>query len=90
VHAIASVAGYSLLRPTVDDDSIDLQFLSNTSNAYTHSPRFEAQLKCTTQEVMLHDDNIHLPLKIKNYNDLRDPKVLVPRMLICLLFPYIK
>lgn len=43
VQAIASVAGYSISRPLVDDDSIDIQFLSNSSNAYTRSPRLEAQ-----------------------------------------------
>lgn len=86
VQAIASVAGYSILRPFVDDDSIDIQFLSNSSNSYTRSPRLEAQLKCTAQDMTL-DGNIHFPLKIKNYNDLRDPKVLVPRVLICVLLP---
>lgn len=86
VQAIASVAGYSISRPPVDDDSIDIQFLSNSSNAYIRSPRLEAQLKCTAQDLIL-DGNIHFPLKVKNYNDLRDPKVLVPRLLICVLLP---
>ncbi len=86
VQAIASVAGYSVSRPLVDDDSIDVQFLSNSSNTYVRSPRLEAQLKCTAQDV-IQNGNIHFPLTIKNYNDLRDPKVLIPRVLICVLVP---
>ena len=86
VQAIASVAGYSTSRPPVDDDSIDIQFLSSSRNAYVRSPRLEAQLKCTSQD-LTKDGNIHLPLKIKNYNDLADPRVLVPRVLICILLP---
>jgi hypothetical protein len=77
VQAIASVAGYSISRPLVDNDSIDLQFLSNSSNAYTRAPRLEVQLKCTAQD-MISGDYINFPLKIKNYDDLRDPNVLVP------------
>jgi hypothetical protein len=71
-------------RPLVDNDSIDLQFLSNSSNAYTRAPRLEAQLKCTAQDV-ISGDYINFPLKIKNYDDLREPNVLVPRVLICVL-----
>lgn len=36
---------------------------------------------------MILDGNIHFALKMKNYDDLRDPKVLVPRLLICVLLP---
>ncbi len=84
VHAIASVAGYGTSRPVVDDDSIDIQFLSNSKNSYTRSPRLEAQLKASAQD-LVKDEYIHYPLEIKNYNDLRDTNVLVPRFLICIL-----
>ena len=84
VHAIASVAGYGTTRPVVDDDSIDIQFLSSSKNCYTRSPRLEAQLKATAQN-LLRGDHIYYPLEIKNYNDLRDSNVLVPRLLICIL-----
>src|SRR5579872_6244092 len=84
VHAIASVAGYGTSRPVVDDDSIDIQFLSSSKNNYTRSPRLEAQLKASAQD-LVKDEYIHYPLEIKNYNDLRDSNVLVPRLLICVL-----
>jgi hypothetical protein len=83
-HAIASVAGYGTSRPLVDNDSIDIQFLSNTKNKYVRSPRIEAQLKATAQD-LIRGEYIHYPLEIKNYNDLRDSNVVVPRILICIL-----
>lgn len=86
VQAIASVAGYSVSRPSVDDQSIDIQFKSNSNNNYRSFPSFEAQLKCTAQDLM-QEDAIHLSLKLKNYNDLRSPNVLIPRILVCVILP---
>jgi hypothetical protein len=86
IQAVASVAGFSICRPHVDNDSIDVQFMSNFKNEWNRSPRIEAQLKCTAQDVIL-EEFIHFPLKIKNYNDLRDPNTFVPRILICVVLP---
>lgn len=86
VAAVASVAGFSICRPMVDNDSIDIQFCSNKANSYCRSPRIEAQLKCTAvaQE---KGKAVQYPLTIKNYNDLRAENVLVPRVLICVVLP---
>lgn len=50
------------------------------------SPRLEVQLKCTERDV-LREDGVHFQLKRKNYDDLRDPDVMVPRILVVMLVP---
>jgi len=86
VHAIASVAGFSVYQPSVDDDSIDMGFAKKGGGNTCRAPRIEAQLKCTGGSVV-KSDSITFPLKIKNYNDLRLPNLLVPRILILIQVP---
>lgn len=50
------------------------------------SPRLEMQLKCRAAELPLGDHFSH-DLKLKNYEDLRDATVQVPRILIVVLVP---
>ncbi|MDM8562629.1 DUF4365 domain-containing protein [Candidatus Marithioploca araucensis] len=52
-------------------------------------PFYEAlnvQLKCTSRSELIKTDHIAYPLKIKNYNDLRQ-KTMNPRILIVLQVP---
>ncbi len=86
VHAVASVAGFSIFQPSVDDDSIDIGFAKKGAGGTYRSPRIEAQLKCTSG-ALAKGDSIKFPLKLKNYNDLRSPNVLVPRVLIVIRVP---
>ena len=86
LRAVTSVAGYSLAKPDVDDDSIDWIIASRATEALTRRPRLEVQLKCSARDLM-HREYLHFPLEIKNYNDLRDEHVLVPRILIVMAVP---
>lgn len=86
VHAVAAAAGYSMMRTLVDDDSIDLQLVSKRESEYVRSPRLEIQLKSTSQD-LFNNGYLHFPLKLKNYNDLRSVKLLVPRLLVCIVLP---
>ena len=85
VRAIAAVAGYSLYRPEIDNDSVDLGILSRGGTGKIFSPRLELQLKCTARDV-LENNSIKYPLIIKNYHDLRINS-LVPRILVVVLVP---
>ena len=69
IRAIAAVAGYSLYRPEIDNDSVDLGILSRGGTGKIFSPRLELQLKCTARDV-LEKNSIKYPLIIKNYHDL--------------------
>lgn len=86
VRAIASVAGFSVSQPSVDDDSIDIAFAENSLGGTHRAPRIEAQLKCTS-EAVVKNDSMQFQLKIKNYNDLRSDAVMVPRILIVIRVP---
>ena len=81
VRAIASVAGYDLTTPEIDDDSIDLMIVDNSGRR----ARLELQLKATGQAV-LKGDHVAYPLPIKNYDDLR-AETITPRILIVVLIP---
>ena len=85
IRAIAAVAGYSLYRPEIDNDSVDLGILSRGGTGKIFSPRLELQLKCTARDV-LENNSIKYPLIIKNYHDLRINS-LVPRILVIVLVP---
>ena len=85
VRAITAVAGYSLYRPEIDNDSVDLGILSRGGTGKIFSPRLELQLKCTARDV-LEKNSIKYPLIIKNYHDLRINS-LVPRILVIVLVP---
>ncbi|WP_347566224.1 DUF4365 domain-containing protein [Scytonema sp. UIC 10036] len=85
IRAITAVAGYSLYRPEVDNDSIDLGIVSRGGTGKILSPRLELQLKCTARDI-LDDNSIKYTLNLKNYNDLKI-NALVPRILVVVLVP---
>jgi hypothetical protein len=86
VRAVAAAAGFGVSEPSVDDDSIDLMIASRSTTGTVKRPRLELQVKCTEGEA-LADESFSYPLKIKNYDDLRDPDVLVPRVLVVVKVP---
>lgn len=86
LQAITSVAGYSLYKPAVDDDSVDWGIAATGLMGRIRAPRLELQLKSTSRDV-LNDNAIRYPLKLKNYNDLRMVDYAVPRILIVVLLP---
>ncbi|MBO0797903.1 MAG: DUF4365 domain-containing protein [Blastocatellia bacterium] len=86
VHAVASVAGYALYEPFVDDDSIDCGIAARGEAGTYFSPRIELQLKSSSRNI-IKKDRIVYPLGIKNYNDLRVENVLVPRILVVVIVP---
>lgn len=85
VRAVASVAGCSLYRPDVDDDSVDWGLAARGGTGPILSPRLELQLKCTSRDI-LGSRFVRYPLNLKNYNDLRI-NTLVPRILVVVLVP---
>ena len=88
VHAVAAVAGYGLvLMPKlVDHDGIDVQIAARGGKGTVRSPRLEAQVKCTSQDV-IEEKRIAYPLEVKNYNDLIADNYHTDRILIVLAVP---
>ncbi len=86
VQAIAACAGFAWSKPSVDEDSVDLMLSQRGGRGTIRSPRLEIQLKCTEKEAILGEDGT-FPFSIprKNYDDLRDITLHVPRIsLLCL------
>ena len=81
IQAVASHAGYQVVEPLVDRDSVDGILMSD----FGQRPQINFQAKATSQDV-LRGSQINFPLSLKNYNDLR-AETIVPRILIVLLMP---
>jgi hypothetical protein len=82
----SAAAGYAWYTPSVDDDSIDLGLAEKGGSGMIRSPRLELQLKCHAAGTPA-DSHFSDRLKIKNYEDLRDETVQVPRILVVVLVP---
>jgi hypothetical protein len=86
VRAVASVAGYNTYKPEVDDDSVDFGIAARGPFTTVHSPRLEMQLKCTSS-YEIDEANLGFPLRLKNYDDLRNDLVMIPRLLVVVVVP---
>jgi hypothetical protein len=87
VQAVAAVAGYAWSKPSVDDDSIDFTLSSRGGRGTVRSPKLDLQVKCHAQAPP-SEPTFSFPLKIKNYDDLRDASVMVPRLLVVVVVPH--
>ena len=81
IRAVAADAGCQVTRPELDVDSVDGILMSS----FGERPRIDFQAKATTQTV-LRGNELHFPLPVKNYDDLR-ADTQSPRILIVLLMP---
>jgi|SRR5919202_1993565 hypothetical protein len=87
LRAVATVAGYTLSKPEVDDDSIDWSVHKTGGKGTIRSPRIDLQLKCLLRENVIDCDGFSYPVKRKNYDDLIPDNVLVPRILVIVVVP---
>lgn len=86
LHAVAAVAGCAVADLSVDDDSIDRTLSQKRrAGAYT-APKLDVQLK-GTHLADFDGNDLRYALKVKNYGDLIDDNVLVPRILIVVVVP---
>lgn len=81
IRAVAARAGFDLVEPRVDVDSIDGVLLSHAGRR----PRIEFQAKATARDPV-GDEVVTFPLPVKNYDELR-ADVIVPRLLILVVLP---
>ncbi len=81
IEAVASHAGFHVVETKVDHDSVDGVLIAD----FGRRPRIEFQAKATARDV-IKDDQIHFPLSMKNYDDLRI-ETINPRILVVLIVP---
>jgi hypothetical protein len=87
LSVVVTTAGYNLYQPRVDHDSVDWEITARRSEELARRPRIDVQLKCTQRAEPFADEAIRFPVKRKNYEDLRDDLVMVPRILVVVLVP---
>lgn len=81
VSAVAARAGFQVVEPRIDFDSVDGILMGDEGRR----PRIDFQAKATSREV-LKEEHVAFPLPLKNYNDLR-ADVVVPRLLVVIVLP---
>ena len=81
IDAVASQAGYQVIEPRVDHDSVDGIIMAD----FGQKPRIDFQAKATELDI-LRGSNLHYPLPVKNYHDLR-VVTRTPRILIVVWSP---
>ena len=81
IRAVAADAGYQVVRPEPDVDSVDGILMAS----FGQRPRIEFQAKSTAQNIV-RGDSLRFPLPIKNYDELRLGSW-TPRILIVTLIP---
>ncbi|EXJ16334.1 DUF4365 domain-containing protein [Imhoffiella purpurea] len=81
INAVAACAGFDVVEPKVDIDSVDGMLIAHRGRR----PRLEFQAKATARDVV-GDEVVTFPLSLKNYDDLR-MDVIVPRLLILVVLP---
>lgn len=88
IYAIASAAGYSFQKSSrvLDVSGIDISITGTVANDTLYEPQLDLQVKSTSLDV-LSLESVRYPLKIKNYNELRKEKTVVPRILVVVLIP---
>ncbi len=86
IQAVAAAAGCNVTRADVDDESVDIELIAaHNPDDLRPSPHLAIQAKCTELDGG-EGDVLPLPLKLKNYNDLRAP-CHVPRLLVVVCVP---
>jgi Domain of unknown function (DUF4365) len=88
IYAVASAAGYSCQissRP-MDIGGIDMNISGIEQEYSLYPPRLEVQVKSTSTNI-ISDESVRYPLKLKNYNELRKPNTLIPKILVVVLIP---
>lgn len=81
VRAVAADAGYQVVRPDPDDDSVDGILMAR----FGRRPRIEFQAKATARDIM-GTNSLRFPLPVKNYDELRLASW-TPRILVVALMP---
>ncbi|WP_143108991.1 DUF4365 domain-containing protein [Bradyrhizobium sp. Rc3b] len=86
IRAVCAAAGCSLSVPSIDHDKIDYSVKSRVIGLVRTKPQIDIQAKCQMSG-LASSDPISYPLDLETYDNLRDPLVSIPRILVLVLVP---
>lgn len=86
VGALAAQAGINSAVPVVDNDSVDITFIGKDFAGPIRDPQINFQLKCTHQDLRV-GETLNFSLSRKNYDDLREVRLSIPRYLAVMEVP---
>lgn len=88
IHAVVTVAGFKCKYAFVDDDSVDIDVAASRGQLSGRfgAPQIGIQAKCTEKDDG-SGDRIRYKLKAKNYDDLREAHLHIPRILVLVCVP---
>lgn len=81
IQGVAARAGFEVMHKRLDRDSVDCHIVSQDGRC----PQIHVQAKGTSRDV-LEPSEVVFPLPLKNYDDLRQPRV-NPAVLVVVVLP---
>ncbi|MBP0019629.1 MAG: DUF4365 domain-containing protein [Cyanobacteria bacterium SBLK] len=83
IQMLAAISGFSVEKSSrpLDNGGIDMTIVAPEDIGLLFSLKIDVQIKCTSSDTIIHNDYIHYPLPVKNYNRLRQ-KSAIPQILI--------
>lgn len=86
VRMIVAAAGCSASVNSTDFDAVDIGVHSSASYEVRDEPRFDVQLKCTSQDVV-RDEHVSWKVDERTHRKLTNPKRAVPAVIGVLVVP---
>jgi uncharacterized protein DUF4365 len=86
IRAVCAAAGCGIDAVTLDNDKVDYLVRSRVSGKVRTKPQIDIQAKCQMSG-MAASDPLSYPLDLDTYDNLRDVKVCIPRILVLVLVP---
>jgi hypothetical protein len=86
LRAICAVTGCGIEKVTLDHDKVDYIVSARIKGSVKSKPKIDIQAKCEMRGIDSRDP-IPYSLDVETYNNLRDPLVANPRILVVLFIP---
>jgi len=86
IRAVSAATGCSISVPEIDHDKIDYVLKSRVVGTIRSKPQIDIQAKCE-RSGLATTDPISYSLDLETYDNLRDPLVTNPRILVVVLIP---
>ena len=87
ISAVCATAGCGLEAVRLDNDKVDYLVRSRVLGTVLNKPQIDIQAKCE-RSGMASADPISYSLDLETYDNLRDAKVCIPRILVLVLVPH--